>query len=70
MVKLSELEVTVSVEAALNNALYDVATKLYAEHGLRVRSVEFTWIENHAVGCPTESFLTDVTVTSSGSGKP
>lgn len=62
-------EITVNVEETVNNAMRDVAQTLYKQTGLRLRSVSFDWMSTPTVDAPGY-FLTDVTVTSSGMGKP
>lgn len=60
-----DLEITVSVEAALNKALHDVAKKLNEDYGLRIQRVEFEWVSISTVGTRAH-LLKDVTVTASG----
>lgn len=67
----ANMEITVNIDEVCNDALYEFAANFYKKTGVRLRSVHFDWISRSSVDAPGSGyFLTDVTVTSSGSGKP
>lgn len=64
-----KMEITVNVDETISDALADMARTVYKQTGLRIQHVRFDWISTPTVDKPGY-FLKDVTVTSSGSGKP
>lgn len=63
----NKIEVTVNIDEVCNDALYEFAANFYKKTGVRLHNVNFDWARTDAA---PGYFLTDVTVTSSGSGKP
>jgi hypothetical protein len=60
MAKVDDLTVEVSVEAIFQKALFETVEKIYLEHGLKIKSVDFDWVElvgvrDKLVGCETSS---------------